>query len=391
MMKKILCLLAVLSLCAIFPAAAEESSQQPVTAAELTALLESIRTQALASDLLNNPADESARCEDGTLFQYDTARIYADGTELTADTPVNTIVFLESEGPVFRGTGIDMLWRDLLAAYPQENEQLAGDWNTAVLYLKGSPKTGFQYGRVLRDGQRISSVEYGELLPEGEAFRHVSITYSMINGMVTSIRVEGLNPAAGLADAARCEELFGELSAAQSLDYYRQVQTSQNGLELTPFSEEDLSFDGYSYLTLQPSDLPGMPEQALIDNEDGTWLLRCDEESYQAVFLCDEHGENATILSFSLLDNTIEGPRSVRMDDLFSEDFCRFRNGENEMKDDLTELLYGTEDTVPRGTACYDPDNMSLSYVTDTSAGLQVELILKYEENSLKEIILQTI
>ena len=61
------------------------------------------------------------------------------------------------------------------------------------------------------------------------------------------------------------------------------------------------------------------------------------------------------------------------------------------MADDLTEILYGTGDTVPRGTANYDPDDMSLRYVTETSAGLQVELFLKYENNILTEIILQTL
>ena len=34
---------------------------------------------------------------------------------------------------------------------------------------------------------------------------------------------------------------------------------------------------------------------------------------------------------------------------------------------------------------------MSLSYVTSTSDGLQVELLLKYENNLLTEIILQTL
>ena len=85
-----------------------------------------------------------------------------------------------------------------------------------------------------------------------------------------------------------------------------------------------------------------------MDNEDGTWLMRCDGDGYEAVFLCDEHGENAQILSFSIRDEEMEGPRGVRLGDLFNEDFSRFRNGENEMSENLTELLYGGEDAVPR-------------------------------------------
>ena len=391
MMKKILCLLAVLSLCAVFPAAAEEAASQPVTAAELSVLMETIRAAALSAEPLNDPAEENAQSEDGTFFRYEVAQIYAEGTRLTADTPVNVLVFDDGEGPIFRGTGVDSLTTDLLAAYPLDNEALTGTRDGAVLYLRDTEGGGFLYGQVLRDGQRIAAIEYGEVFPEGEQFRCTSITYTLINSLVTSIRIDGLSPASGLMDAAHADEIHDELAELAGHDEYRTVATSRNGQDLTPFSEEDLLFDGFSYTTLQPLDLPGSPESELIDNEDGTWLLRCDGDGYEAVFTCDAQGENAQILSFTILDEETEGPRYVRLGDLFSEDFSRFRSDDNGMADDLTELLYGAEDTVPRGTASYDPDDMSLRYVTDTSAGLQVELLLKYENNILTEIILQTI
>ncbi len=390
MMKKTLCLLAALFLCTVLSAAAEETVQ-PLKAEELSSLLDSIRTQALASAPLNDPAEENARSEDGTYFQYEVARIYAEGTELTAGTPVNALVFEDSEGPVFRGTGIDTPLADLLVVYPQENESLAGTREEAVLYFKDTADGGFVYGRILRDGQRITAVEYGEMQPETGGFHRTAITYTLINGLTASIRVEGLNPGKDLMDASHSREFYDELREIASRNDYRAVQTSRNGLELTPFSEDDLLFDGISYTDLLPSALSGIPEQDLIDNEDGTWLLRCDGDGYAAVFLCDERGENTSILSFSLTDDTLEGPRCVRIGDLFSEDFCRFRNGENEMNEDMTEVLYGTEGTAPWGKASYNPDDMSLHYVTETSAGFQVELILQYENNLLKEIILQTV
>ena len=391
MMKKFLCVLAALLLCAAFPAVAEETVQ-PVTAEELSALAETIRVQALADQPLNDPAAESSISEDGTLFQYEIAWIYAEGTTLSADSPMNTLVFEDSEGPVFRGTGIDTSLTDLLAAFPQENAELAGDRSEALLYLSDTEGGGFVYGRILRDGQRISSVEYGELSPEKDLFRRTAVTYTLMSGLVTSIRIEGLNPAdTNLSDSAHAEELRAELKALAERSEYRMVKTSRNGLDLTPFGEEDLTFSGFDYISLQPGSLPGVPESELIDNEDGSWLLRCDGDGYEAVFLCDEHGENAQILSFTIRDDETEGPRCVRLGDLFNDDFNRFRNGENEMNEDLTELLYGSEETAPWGLAFYDPDDMSLRYVTATSAGTQVELILRYENNLLKEIILQTI
>ena len=96
-------------------------------------------------------------------------------------------------------------------------------------------------------------------------------------------------------------------------------------------------------------------------------------------------------LSFTLLDDQTEGPRCVRIGDLFSDDFCRFRSGENEMSEDMTELLYGTEGSASWGFASYDPEEMILRYVTETQSGLRVELILRYTEHYLTEIILQTV
>lgn len=391
MMKKILCLLVVLSFCAVFPAAAEEPGQ-PVTAAELAALLETVRAQALASGPLNDPAGENARSEDGTLFQYEVARIYAEGTVLDGETPVNALVFEDSEGPVFRGTGVDTLLTDLLAAFPLDNGELAGTRQEAVLYLRDTADGGFVYGRILRDGQRVTAAEYGEILPEGELFRRAAATYTLTNGLVTSIRIDGLNPAGtDLMDTSRAREIYADLTDLAAHEEYRMVKSSRDGLDLTPFNEDDLVFSGFSYLALTPSSLPGTPESVLIDNDDGTWLLRCDGDGYEAVFLCDEHGETSGILSLSLLDDETEGPRCVRLGDLFSDVFCRFRSGENEMGDDMTELLYGTEGTAPYGFASYDPGDMSLRYLTGTSGGIQVELLLRFENNLLAEIILHTV
>ena len=393
MWKKILCLLAALALCAVLPAAAEETVQ-PVTAAELAALAESVRTQALAGAPLNDPAGENAVSEDGTLFQYEAARIYADGTELAADTPVNVLVFEDSEGPVFRGVGIDTQLADLLAAFPSENAGLAGTREEAVLYVAETAGGGFAYGRILRDGQRVSAAEYGEAVPQGEQFRMAAVTFLLLDGLVTSIRVDGLNPAgAGLTDAAGAGEILAELKELAGHDEYRAVKTSRNGLELEPFGEDDLVFDGFSYTALQPATLPGRPETELVDNEDGTWLLLCEGNGYEAVFTCDENGENASILSFSIRDDGTEGPRCVRLGDRFSEDFCRFRSGEHEMAEDMTEVLYGTEGTAPWGFAFYDQTTgeMSLRYVALLENGTQVELLLRYIDSSLTEILLQTV
>ena len=391
MMKRILCLLIAVMLCFMLPAAAEENAKV-VTAAELDELLERVRAQALTGELLNDPAGEDAESEDGTFFLYDAAEFYADGAELTADTPVNTLVFSNNEGEVFRGTGIDSRLEDVLAAYPLDNAELTGTREEAILYLRET-EAGYAYGRILRDGQWIYTAEYGEVVSDGELSCRTAVTYTFENGMVTVIRVSGLNPAGEeQMDTSRAEEFYNELIELAGREDYRAVKTSRNGLDLTPLGAEDLLVDGIPYASMKPADLPGTPETEIIDNEDGTWLMRCDGDGYEAVFRCGEHGEAAEILSFTILEDGIEGPRSVRIGDIFSDDFNRFRNGENEMgEDDMTELLYGTEGTAPYGVAFYDFSAMTLRYVTDTPEGLQVELLLKYDNYFLTEIILHTV
>ena len=389
MMKRILCLLTAVMLCLILPAAAEENVKV-VTAAELDELLERVRTQALTEELLNDPAGEDAESEDGTFFLYEAAGFYAEGAEMTADTPVNTLVFDCEEENVLRGTGITSRVEDVLAAFPLDNADLAGTREEAILYLRET-EAGFAYGRILRDGQWIFTVEYGEVVSDGEMSCRTAVTYSIENGTVTVIRVSGLNPAGGeLMDASQADEFCNELIQLAGCEDYRAVKTSRNGLDLTALGAEELMVGRVPYVTMQPADLPGTPETEIIDNEDGTWLLRCDGDGYEAVFRCGEHGEDAEILSFTILDDGIEGPRSVRIGDIFSDDFNRFRNGENEMGEDMTELLYGTEGTAPYGVAFYDFSAMTLRYVADTPEGLQVELLLKYDNYFLTEIILHT-
>ena len=390
MMKRILCLLTAVMLCLILPAAAEENTKV-VTAAELDELLERVRAQALTEELLNDPAGEDAESEDGTFFLYEAAGFYAEGTEMTADTPVNTLVFDCDEENVLRGTGMNSRVEDVLAAFPLDNADLAGTREDAILYLRET-EAGFAYGRILRDGQWINTVEYGEVVSDGEMSCRTAVTYSLENGTVNAIRVSGLNPAGGeLMDASQAEEFYNELIQLAGCEDYEAVKTSRNGLELTVLDAEELIVGGLPYVTMKPGDLPGTPETEIIDNEDGTWLLRCDGDGYEAVFRCGEHGEDAEILSFTILDDGIEGPRSVRIGDIFSDDFNRFRNGENEMGEDMTELLYGTEGTAPYGVAFYDFSAMTLRYVTDTPEGLQVELLLKYDNYFLTEIILHTV
>ena len=391
-MKKWLSAAAGILTAVLLLACAAAEGAEPVTADEVRALLDGIRDQAAASVPVNDPTGEDADLEDGIQFQYDFGTVYADSTEMTAETVIRSAVLTGDEEPVFRGLAIDQDVNDVLAALPSTNDEMAGTREHAVRWLEGGPE-GFSWGLVLRDGQRITAVEYGEARTGENGGVRAGVLFTVQDGLVTAIRADETD-----IDAEVMQELYQQLALWQEDMEYKAVKTSRNGSDLTPFGEEDLVFSGMSYLTLQPEDLPGFPEDVLIDNEDGTWIRRVEGDEYEAVFTCDAEGQNAVINSLTFrsgdqddpFDGTLEGPRCVRLGDLFHQDYARFRSENNDF-DGEAEMLYGTEGTAPWGKMVFGgSDGLMLRYVTGTADGREVELSLRYTDNRLSEMILHT-
>lgn len=386
MIRKILCCLTALLVCTFAcPALGDEN---PVTEMELYALVDQLISQALASIPLNDPTSEEASSEDGIAFQFDFGTVYADTAEFTADTPVNAIVVADDETVTLRGITINTSVDELMRLIPCENQEMDGDYDGAVLYLTGDPENGYGYGRVQRNGQRISAMEYG--ISDPASGLRISLTCQISGDGVNSIRLDGLNETFSQESSYA---LYEELSLLKNRLWYSRVPVSYDGSVLEMFSEEDLDFLSLSYLTAQPEQFGEEVEDMLIDNEDGTFLRRVDGEGFEAIFSCDSEGRNALLVSYSLLSDDLEGPRSVRLGDSFHDDFNRFRNGEGSFDDAaMSEVLYGTVGTAPYGLAEYGTgDDMTLRYVTDTLDGREVELYLHYRDTVLDEIILHTL
>lgn len=387
-MKRIAALvLSVILMSTLGGAALGEADKAPaeLTSAELSGFIEEVRTRALQEEPRNNPATEEARSEDGYVYVYDFATLTAEKPTLDTSTGIRSIQLSDDSMSGPREIGLDSDAEAVLSAFASDNPTLDGTRERALIYLRGTAEAGFRFGHVIRDGQRIQVIEYGEVYPgEIGGFGYDSLLYTLTDGLVTEIRA--YRQKSGY-DAAQALSLYEELEAAGRGSGYTRVASSRNGLELTAFGEEDLIFQGLDFLRAQPGDLPGMPEDVLMDNEDGSWLRLVDGDGYSAVFLCNQDGKNAELNSFTILSDTAEGPRGVRLGDLFHEDFTRFRNGENET-DGVREVLYGTEGVPPYGIAEYaDGDGMTLRYVAAVGDGQAVELYLHYVDNTLNEII----
>ena len=383
-MKKHLAVLLVLCLAwaGIVPAFAEDSA---VTADELAEWAAALKARALETTPENDPADESADVEGGILFLYPFATLYADRTEMTADTHINAVALSESTESAFRNIAPNMTPGDLVSLFPNDNPEQAGTREGALLFLRETDGGAIRYGLVYRDGQRVSAMEYGDLVPAEGGYYLATLTCLFADSLLYEIRAEGFDPATSprISQAER-DEFSLELNDLAGQSEYRAVKSSRNGEELTPFSPEDLTFSGLDFLSLQPEDLPGTPEKEVFDNEDGTSLIRVDGDGYVAVFRTA--GGDTEIVSLSIEDDELEGPRCVRLGDAFHEDIQRFRD-ENRGADGATEILYGGETEIPRGVMETGADGLTLRYVTD-AGGREVELLLRYTLSRLSEILI---
>lgn len=388
-MKKYLTVLLAILLCLTGTGCAfaegSGTDSAAVTAEELAAWAAELRERARETEPENDPADEAADVEGGILFVYPFASLYADRTEMTADTRINAVSLSETDAVSFRNVVLHLAPGDLISLFPNDNPELAGDREGAVLYIREREDGALRYGRVYRDGQRVSAVEYGDLVPTEDVFYLSTLTCFFADGLLYEVRAEGTDPdAAPRMTGLERDEFAAELHDLAAKTAYRSVKSGRNGAGLDVFGPEDLVFSGIDFLALQPEDLPGTPESEVFDNGDGTSLIRVDGDGYIAVFR-GAAGETE-IVSLSIEDDVLEGPRCVRLGDAFHEDLQRFRS-EDRGGDGAIEILYGGENEVPRGLMENGPDGLVLRYVTEAD-GREVELLLRYTLSRLSEIIL---
>ena len=359
-----------------------------VTMAEMEAFAERIRELASGGFTRNDPAREEADAEDGFAYQYDFGVVYGDRPAWTEETRMTALRLMDAAIPSVREIAVDWTVNRIMEAVPCDNPEMNGTREAAVLYLEGDAENGFLYGKTERDGQRIYAMEYGAADPR--TGRRLSLILEISGDGVSAIRMEGFAEA---FSAEQAERLYAELEETAGHFEYARVPRSLDGRELEIFHEGDLWFSSLSYLTAEPRNLGENVEDLLIDNDDGTWLRRVDGDGFSAVFTCDSEGKDALLVSFTILSPDLEGPRGVRLGDLFHEDFTRFRSGEGALSEDgTTEVLYGTVGKAPYGLAEYgDGSRMTLRYVTPVLGREDVELILTYEDTVLTEITLHSL
>ncbi len=389
-MKKMLCVLLALLLCPML-ALAEESVAEPLSYQELVSWAEGYLARAKESTPLNDPAN--ALTPDGYEFVYDFATLYADTPDMSNDTALNAVVLtIDMEnGP--RSVNVDNAMSVVLDAYYNENAMLEGTKEAAVLYTMDLMPASAAWGQVLRDGQRVQTIQYGvheQLATGGEGYTDAGVIYTMLENRVTAVRVYGLNSRITLQQV---NDLMYDMSNLAKETAYAQVPFSYNGLELTDFALEDLIVSGLDFLALTPetaAQVLGQPDSDtwMEDGENGYTRMQV-YDGFEVTYTYDKNKENCQVYMLLITKDGLEGPRGVRCGDTFASVYNRFRNGMGEYGDDGVEMLYGENGVGSYGKATYGTDaSARLRYAFELSDGRDVVLQMDFTVMELSEIIL---
>ena len=378
-------LLAVLPVCVL----AEESEADTLLLGELTEWAERYKERAMMSEPLNDP--KASLTEEGYEFIYDFATLYADKAVMKDDTVISAVVVTspEEEGP--RGVKVDDTLTVATAAFYNENAELRGSRDSALLYLIDLLPESLQWAEIQRDGQRVETIQYAvheQMTTGGDGYTDAGLILTMQDGTVSAIRVYGLDSRITFDEVY---EVRSRMRASAMADDYVQVPFSYDGASLAKFSGEDLVFSGMEFTALTPEYAAMLLGEPLSDSwvQDGETTIRTMTfADCELTFLEGADGK-AEIYMFLLTSGGVEGPRAVRVGDTFAEVFNRFRNGEGAFDGVSREVLYGSEESGEFGVAEYGSDaSVTLRYGLVLEEGERVVLHMTFTEMVLSEVML---
>ena len=140
----------------------------------------------------------------------------------------------------------------LLAAWPNENESLAGTREEAVLYQTGSLPGQASAGVLKRNGQRAESVVYSLYQMTTNGVSLSKVTYTLTGGFIDTIEISFDGEMLTLADAQ--DELAAILDVQAATEFSAFLSNGES-MEAEVFNRDDLSFSGIDFLTVTPDDL----------------------------------------------------------------------------------------------------------------------------------------
>ena len=389
MLKKMLCLL----LCVLMlPVALAEESTAPVLGlAELESWAEGYIARAKASKALND--DDRSFTPDGYEYIYDFATLYGDTPMMSADTVISAVVLTSEEEIGPRNVSVGNAMAVVIDAYYNENPNLLGTKEAAVLYTMDMLPEAARWAQVLRDGQRVQTIQYGvheQHATGGEGYSDAGVIYTMADNRVNAIRVYGLS---SRIDLDTVNQAMYNVMVAALENHYAQVPFSYDGLSLEKFKAEDLVFSGMDFLALTPADAIALFGDPLSDtwvpDGDAGYMRVQNYTDFELIYLFNKARTEGKVYMLAIRGEGMEGPRAVRLGDDFSSIYNRFRNGEGDFQEDGSEMMYGVEGEGSWGKATYGYDASATAlYSFPLEDGRRVTLQMFFDVMTCSQILL---
>jgi hypothetical protein len=193
----------------------------------------------------------------------------------------------------------------VLASFPNDNPELAGDMHAAVLYIRGQLPQNVYTGKVVRDGQTLTLIEYCAYVQSGDQVDRSGLQFVISQGLVDAVVYFG-GDTLSLAQAEQELSALSQLQEAKDYVSYRMV-------EAAPLTREDLSFAGLDFLDASYEQAVALFNDpvATQENQDGSEKYFIAQ--WDGLELTFHDTSESRMLIYLGLSGMGEGPRGVRM------------------------------------------------------------------------------
>lgn len=361
-MKKLLVLLLALALLVPQALAAQEEAQ-PLTLEELNAWTEGLVKRAI-DDKLEMRETEGVFEAAGRGYT-----LSAGSKDMSADTTLlGAVIDDESiEAPGLTGPRnliVTVAAGAVLDAFPNDNLDLKGTSDMAVLYLRGALPGPVMTGVLYRNGQDISLLEYSVYASGGDSVDRSGALFTVENGTVTAIRYFGGEQ----VPMVEAEQYLNGLAALQEKNEYFAYST----VAPSPMQREDLVFGSLDFIDMTPESAEaalGQPiaEEKLDDSNGQTLVTR----QWNDIFITFSYKDGAFVRTESaVVHGALAGPRGATIGESMLTVLERFENRAENLNRESVQL-YGdaAESKEPYGQLFQQNGAQTLYYSVPLSDG----------------------
>ncbi|MEG0268870.1 MAG: hypothetical protein RR821_01340 [Clostridia bacterium] len=392
----------ILWIAAFLPSAALADDAGVLSEGELNAWISQVLRDSAKEQPMNAPVGESALTEDGYAFLYPFATLYYDKPVLDEKSILQGISITDEHYAALRGVALGSGAEALFASYGWQNPNLMGDGSFASFYrLNELPRAAY-WSWAQHEGEILKSVQCAIHVKAGEdQYTDAGLLYTLENGVVTGIRVYGLNKCITQADvrknldAVMSVEAMGSGDEPSQADSHAQqvVKGYEQKHEQPVFSQADLKLNPLDYTTLTEKEAQAVLGDALqqdsVKDDTGATLLTVKRKGVTLSYTLSADGTDTSVEAMVIDQNVLAGPRGIRIGDSLEKVLALFASDGEGRVQGTSAVLYGDGVNAPTGLyETVDAHTATLRYTTLTAQETTVTLHMTFADTKLTEMMI---